>query len=263
VYDRAADPGQRWKLFWHQALWANDVPHYASYSWIALKMADAPENLARAPAVKLFSGYLAKRDGQFDAGPALAPIAGPAAIELNSKDPQLGACVFGEPAALSVTDGLYLTLDCQWLGSLVQPYTTVLRCAYPACNVTDAGSWAVVNRITDPRDGQRIDERYKGFGGTSLVEKNGKFYLLATPVLTNGNRYDGCQIYRFQDFPSGTLERTRGRLVSVGQVRGIPDTHHGACAYHARLKGGILLSQLVITAAPTVFQIRRSGIEVP
>ena len=83
VYDRAAPAAQRWKLLWHQALWANDTPHYASYSWIAMKAADAPENLAQAPAVKLFSGYLAKRDGYLDGPPTYAPIPGAAAIELN------------------------------------------------------------------------------------------------------------------------------------------------------------------------------------
>jgi hypothetical protein len=263
VYDRDAPDGQRWKLFWHQSLWVNDAPRYASYSWIALRMADRPENLAQAPAVKLFSGYLAKRDGDVDTAPAFAPIAGPAAIELNNKDPQLGACVFGEPGAISASGGLYLTLDCQWLGSIVAPHTVLLRCAYPDCNPAEAPSWTVVNRLTDPRDAQRIDERYKGFGGTALAEHDGKFYLLATPVDTNGNRYDGCNVYRFNDLASGTLERSRGRLVVAAQVRGIPGTHHGACAYHPQLKNGILLSQLVITAAPAMFQIRRSGVEMP
>ena len=139
----------------------------------------------------------------------------------------------------------------------------LLRCSYPNCSVTDAASWTVVNRITEPPDGQRIDERYKGFGGTSLAEKGGKYFLIATPVQKNGNRYDGCDVYRFEDLASGKLERSRGRLVVAAQVHGIPGTHHGACAYHARLKNGMLLSQLVVTAAPAVFQIRRSGVDVP
>jgi hypothetical protein len=50
-------------------------------------------------------------------------------------------------------------------------------------------------------------------------------------------------------------------LAAAEEVRGIPDSHHGACAYHERLKGGILLSQFVITAVPT-FQIRKSGIDI-
>jgi hypothetical protein len=262
VYDASAPASERWKLLWHQVLWANNEPHYVSYSWIAMKAADAPENLGTANAVKLFSGYLAKSDGQQTIAPAFAPIDGSAAIELNRRDPQLGACVFGEPSALATPGGLYLTLDCQWLGSVPQPHTVLLRCAYPGCNVTDGDSWSVVARLTDPRDGQRLDERYKGFSATSLVEKAGKYYLLASPV-ASGNRYDGCNLYRFKDLAGGVLERSRDRLVIARQVHGIPDTHHGACAYHARLRNGILLSQFVYTAAPTVFQIRRSGIDVP
>jgi hypothetical protein len=87
--------------------------------------------------------------------------------------------------------------------------------------------------------------------------------LIATPMTSEGDRYDGCNVYRFKDLASGQLERTRrGRLVVAQTVRGIPGTHHGACAAHARLKGGILLSQILSTAAPRIMQIRRSGIEL-
>src|SRR5262249_39808930 len=148
-------------------------------------------HLAAATSVKLFTSYLAKSDGQASGAPAFAPIGGPAAIALDRKDPSLGACVFGEPAALSAADGLYLALDCQWLGARVEPHTILLRCAWPGCTITEAATWTVVGRLTEPRDAKRIDEKYKGFGGTALAEKNGKYYLIATPVETTGTRYDG------------------------------------------------------------------------
>lgn len=75
--------------------------------------------------------------------------------------------------------------------------------------------------------------------------------------------FDGCNVYRFEDLARGKLERQRrGQLVIAQTVRGIPGTHHGACAAHARLKG-ILLSQIVSTAAPRTMQIRQSGVELP
>lgn len=264
VFDENAPPEQRWKLFWHQSMWANDMPRHASYSWIALKMANAPENLAQAPAIKLFTGYMAKSAGESDAPPAVSAIPGPPAIRLDQRDPQLGACVFGQPAAISARDGLYLALDCAWLGTRPLLHTTLLRCAAPNCNVTEPTSWAVVGRLTEPRDGPLLDERYKGFGGTSLAEKNGRYYLLATPVAIDGDRYDGCYVFRFEDLSQAKLERERrGRLVIARTIQGIPATHHGACAAHEKLKGGSLLGQIMSTAAPRVMQIRQSGVELP
>ena len=263
VYDKHAPRDQRWKLFWQQALWVNDVPRYASYSWIALKTADSPGNLVHAPPIKLFTGYMARTTGESADAPAVSPIPGPPAIQLDRKDPQLGACMFGQPAALSAPDGLYLALDCAWLGTRALLHTVLLRCAYPGCVPTNAATWTVVGRLTEPRDGPQLDEQYLGLGGTALAEKDGHYYLIATPIASAGNRYDGCNVYRFEDLTYGKLERRRGKLVVAQTVRGIPGTHHGACAAHSRLRGGILLSQIVSTAAPRVMQIRRSGVELP
>lgn len=264
VYDEHAPREQRWKLFWHQSLWAKDAPRYASYGWIALKMADTPENLAHAEPIKLFTGYMARSAASSAGMPVFSPIPRPPAIELDKRDPQLGACVFGQPAALSAHDALYLALDCAWLGTRPSLHTVLLRCSYPGCDVTSAASWTVVGRLTEPRDAPRIDERYKGFGGTSLAEKDGRYYLIATPVTVKGDRYDGCQVFRFEDLAQGKLERQRrDTLVVARTVRGIADTHHGACAAHAGLKSGILMSQILSTAAPRVMQIRSTGVELP
>jgi hypothetical protein len=264
VFDDQAPREQRWKLFWHQTLWVNDVPRYASYSWIALKMADSPENLAHASAIKLFTGYLARTSGESVGAPTFSPIPTPPAIQLDKKEAQLGACIFGQPAAISARDGLYLALDCAWLGSRPLLHTVLLRCAYPGCSVTDDASWRIVSRLTQPQDALELDEQYKGFGGTALAERDGQYFLIATPIASQGNRYDGCNVYRFEDLTLGKLERRRrGKLVIAQSVRGIPDTHHGACAAHSRLKGGIVLSQIASTAAPRIMQIRRSGVELP
>ena len=262
VYDNHAPRDQRWKLFWHQALWVNDVPRYASYSWIALKTADSPENLVHARPIKLFTGYMARTTGESAAAPAVSPIPGPPAIQLDKMNSQLGACMFGQPAALSAPDGLYLAIDCAWLGTRALLHTVLLRCGYPGCVATDAAAWTVAGRLTEPRDGPQLDEQYLGLGGTALAEKGGHYYLIATPI-TADNRYDGCNVYRFADLAYGKLERRRGKLVVAQTVGGIPATHHGACAAHSRLQGGILLSQIVSTAAPRVMQIRRSGTELP
>ena len=175
VYDGHAPAEQRWKLFWHQSLWVNDVPRYPSYSWIALKMADTPENLAR-PRRSNYSPatWLGPRPSRRER-PLSRHFLSRQPFNSIGRDAQLGACVFGQPAAISARDGLYLALDCAWLGSRPGLHTVLLRCAYPGCSVTDSASWTVVGRLTEPRDGPWLDEQYKGFGGTAFAEKDGRY----------------------------------------------------------------------------------------
>jgi hypothetical protein len=262
-YDANAAPAERWKLLWHQVLWANNSIYFASYSWIAMKAAAAPQDLAVATPVKLFGGFLLKTDGETATAPAFAPIAGPPQIALNTLHADLSTCVFGEPGALVTGAGIYLSLDCQLLGPTVQPYATLFRCAQPGCAITSAPSWSYINRMLTPADAQTIDPKYKGLSATAFTEKAGSHYLIATPVDATGDRYDGCRVYRFADLASGTLERSVGTLVTVAQVTGLADTHHGACAYHADLMNGILYSQLNLADTPTIFQIYASRVDLP
>jgi hypothetical protein len=263
VYDPNASAGERWKLLWHQVLWANNSIYFASYSWISLKAAATPEGLAAATPVKLFGGYLLKPDGEVTGAPAFAPIAGPPQIALHTKHADLATCVFGEPGAMAMGEGLYLALDCQLLGATVEPYATLFRCAAPGCVMTDSASWSYVTRMLAPSDAQAIDPAYKGLSATAFAEQAGTVYLIATPVAAAGDRYDGCRVYRFSDLASGSLERSGGLLVTVAQLAGIPGTHHGACAYHTDLVYGLLYSQLVTADAPTMFQVYQSHVQLP
>jgi hypothetical protein len=263
VYDANAAPAERWKLFWHQVLWANNNIYFASYSWVAMKAAATPLGLATAASVKLFSGYLVKSDGNTTTAPAFSPIGGPAQIALDTKHAELSNCVFAEPGLLSNSAGLHLALDCQYLGPTVQPYTTLLRCANPGCTTTASASWNYIGRITSPSDAQMIDAKYKGLSAPALTQKAGTYYLVTTPVDATGDRYDGCRVYRFTDLATGALQRSAGTLVTVQQVAGLAGSHHGACAYHERLQRGIVYSQLVAADAPTIFQMFQSGMDIP
>jgi hypothetical protein len=263
VYDPNAAPGERWKLLWDQILWVNNSIYLASYSWIAMKAAATPEGLAAATSVKLFGGYLLKTDGETAGAPAFPPIAGPPQISLHAKHADLSTCVFGEPGALATSAGLHVSLDCQSLGSTVTPYAVLFRCATPGCVMSDSASWTYVTRMLGPADAQAIDPAYKGLSATAFIEAAGSVYLIATPVAATGDRYDGCRVYRVTDLASGTLERSAGNLVTVAQVDGIPNTHHGACAYHANLGDGILYSQLILADAPTIFQLYASRVDIP
>jgi hypothetical protein len=263
IYDANAAAGERWKLLWHQVLWANNAIYFASYSWIAMKAAATPLELDTAPPVKLFGGYLLKSDGEISGLPAHPPIAGPPQIQLDTKHAELSTCVFGEPGLLATAAGLYLTMDCQLLGPTVTPYAVLFRCVTPGCVMTSSASWSYITRTLGPSDAQAIDPSYKGLSATAFAENAGNVYLIATPVATAGDRYDGCRVYRVTDLASGSLQRSAGALVTITQVDGIPGTHHGACAYHASLADGLLLSQLIPSATPAIFQLYASGVDVP
>jgi hypothetical protein len=255
--------GERWKLLWFQVLWANNQPYFTDYSWIAMKAAATPADLVAATPVKLFSGYLASSDGEANAAPAYAPIGGPAEIALETRDPELAHCVFAEPGLVATASGLFLSIDCQSVETSVVPYVTLLSCSYPGCDVTAATNWHYIGRVLAPADAQAVSSQYKGYSASALAEQDGDYYLLATPVDTTGDRYDGCRVFRFTDLASGTLARVGGLPLTVAQVTGLSGSHHGACAHHAALANGILLSQVDTAGAPAVFRVFASGITFP
>jgi hypothetical protein len=247
-------------MLYHQILWVNNYPYFASYSWIALKTASSAAGLATAPPTKLFGGYLNKSDTTSLTN-TNAPIVSAPVIALNNMHADLAACVFAEPSLLATSDTLYLALDCQYLGTPVQPYIVMFRCASP-CAMTSG--WSYLGRVTTPADAAAISSSYKSLSAPALTTQGGRYYLITTPVATSGDRYDGCRVYEFDNLSAGTLRRdAQGRLLApVVQVSGTRDTHHGACAHQATLRNGILHSQLE-TTTPIDFRIYQSRVEIP
>lgn len=264
VYDPhpAVPPAQRWKLVWHQTLWVDNKPYFASYSWIAIKTAARPEDLAAAPAKRWIGNFLLKPDAYLPL--AQAPATGPTTLPLHTLHPELSRCVFAEPALHATRDVLYLALDCQFLGNPVQPYITLFRCSSP-CDMNTLSGWKYLGRLTTPADAKAIHRKYKSLGAPALVQQGGETWLLATPVERSfgDDRYDGCLAFRFADLARGQLERVNGKLVVRRSLAGMSGSHHGACASHAALRGGMLYSQLVAHEPPEFFRIYRSGVRLP
>ena len=78
-----------------------------------------------------------------------------------------------------------------------------------------------------------------------------------------GDRYDGCNVYRFKDLTHGQLERIDAASSSSPKPSAASLKRITALAPRIlALKGGILLSQIVSPAAPRIMQIRRSGVEL-
>ncbi len=252
VYDPSAPPAQRWKLVWFQYLNANLNSYFAEHSWIALKMAATPLDLAAAAPVKLFGGAGLRPDGSNTGAPVFSPTGGVPAIQLNTdltlsiggaNLAELNLCVFAEPGLHATNSAVYLAIYCADASTTpITEYLVYFRCNSP-CVMTSAANWEYVGRLLTPADAQAATSD-NHFQAPALVEKNGKTYLLATPVdTTSGNRYNGCRVYEFVSVDSNQLRRNGGQLIEVARVDGTVASHNGACAAYAGLDGGLLLSQ--------------------
>lgn len=272
IYDLSAPLAERWKLIWFQYLNANLTSYFADYSWIAMKTAATPLELATAPAIKLFGGAGLQADSSITGPPVFAPTAGTPAIQLNTAITKtlggadlsdLNLCVFAEPGLLATASAVYLAIFCADAGTMpITEYLVYFRCASP-CDMTSATGWEYLGRLLTPADALAAtgNDHYQA---PSLMQKNGKTYLLVTPVdTTTSNRYNGCRVYEFSDVDTNQLRRSGGELVEVARVDGLMGTHNGACAGFAGLNGGLLLSQFEVAAPSETFNIYQSQIDLP
>ena len=271
-YDPGAPAGEKWKLLWFQYLHANQHSYFADYSWIALKMAATPLELASATPVKLFGGAGLQPDNTNAGAPVFAPIAGMPAFQLNTdltrslagaNRAELNLCIFTEPGLHTTASAIYLSIYCADASTVpITEYLVYFRCNSP-CDITAAASWEYIGRLLSPADAAAAgaDHHYQA---PDLVQQNGNTYLLATPVDTRtGDRYNGCRVYELTDINSNQLRRNGGVPLEITRVDGDAGTHHGACAAIAGLDGGILLSQFSPAATPQTFRIFKSQVALP
>ncbi len=273
VYGPSAPLAERWKLIWHQYLNANLTSFFVDYAWIAMKMAATPAGLATATAVKLFGGVGLQAQNSITSSPVFAPIGGAPVIQLNkgitksvggANLTELDWCIFTEPGLHATSSAVYLAIYCADAATLpLTEYLVYFRCNSP-CNITSAASWEYLGRLLSPTDAQAAtsDHHYQA---PALVEKNGKIYLLVTPVDTSASaaRYNGCRVYELTDINSNQLKRNNGALVEVARVDGDANSHNGACEAYSGIDGGILLSQFGTAGAADAFQIYKSQISLP
>lgn len=272
IYDPSAPLAERWKLIWFQYLNANLTSFFADYGWIAMKMAPTPMALATAAPVKLFGGAGLQADSSITVSPVFAPTGGTPAIQLNTELTRsvggadladLNLCVFAEPGLHTTDSAVYLAIYCADAATMpITEYLVYFRCNSP-CDMTSAASWEYLGRLLTPADAQAAtgDDHYQA---PALVEKNGRTYLVVTPVdTTTGNRYNGCRVYEFNDVDSNVLRRNNGQLVEVARIDGDSGTHNGACAAYSGLEGGVLLSQFEASAVAETFNIYKSQVMLP
>ncbi|NOY74161.1 MAG: exo-alpha-sialidase [Gammaproteobacteria bacterium] len=276
IYDPSAPVAERWKLIWHQYLNANLTSFFVDYGWIAMKMAPTPSGLATATPVKLFGGVGLQADNSITGSPVFSPTNGSPQIQLNTDLTQspgganladLNFCIFAEPGLLATNSALYMAIYCADASTVpttgkVTEYVVYFRCGGP-CNMTRSASWEYLGRLLTPGDAQTATGDHH-FQAPALVEKNGKTYLVVTPVnTTSGERYNGCRVYEFTDVNSNQLRRNNGNLVEVARIDGDAGTHNGACDAYSGLDGGFLLSQFGSKGTADAFKIYKSQVSLP
>jgi len=277
LYDPSAPVAERWKLIWHQYLNANLTSFFADYAWIAMKSASTPSGLAVATPIKLFGGAGLQADNSISGSPVFSPIAGAPVIQLSTDLTksiagtdlsELNLCIFAEPGLHATTLAVYMAIYCADASTVastgkVTEYIVYFRCNSP-CNMSNATSWEYLGRLLTPSDAQTAtgDHHYQA---PALVEKNGKTYLIVTPVdnTLSTERYNGCRVYELTDINSNKLLKSNGKLVEMGRIDGDANSHNGACGGHNALDGGILLSQFGTTGTVDAFKIYKSWVNLP
>jgi len=271
IFDPGAPPEERWKLIWFQYLNADLWSYFLDYSWIAMKTASTPLDLAGATPVKLFGGFGIQPEGGIIGSPVFSPIGGSPKVALNadlkraavgSSLSDLTTCVFAEPGLAATDTAVYLSL---WCMDLLVPEENILhfKCESP-CDMTDAAGWEYLGKLLTSTDALAATGR-DHFQAPAIVWQDGRSYLLVTPVdNTLTNRYDGCRVYEFTDVNTNVLSRDAGdQLLEMARADGEPGTHHGACEASSGLDGGIIYSQFDPGDTPETFRIFKSQVGIP
>ena len=233
--------GSKWKIIWEKHL-VNKLktpdPRDFGYSWIAMKGAASPIS-QWSPEVKLLAGTAYNPNNTLSPGHPLFQL--PASMS--------DCLVLTEPSTLAAPDGFYLSVNCA-------RSATVSDTRIPLVKFRRASSGVVLETKGDlltPYDVLMFRSLYGGilpelnsiasFSATELVEKNGRIYLLATPVDAQ-SKYLGCTVFEISNIENATIARWGSFPKLVSYVQGRKETFRGACPYSKNSTGsGIVLSQ--------------------
>jgi hypothetical protein len=256
IYDPGAVAAEKWKILWHHYLLVNGSRRF-EHGWIAMKMASKPEDLAAAPEIKLFAGYLYDSSNNTAGGTSRSPVGGPPQIQLDTAlNPALNTCVFTEPGMYASSGALYMSLQCEHLADSNR-LIVLLKCTSP-CNTGSAVSWSYLGTVLQKSDATAFGFD-SGFAASGMFASAGSVYLVVTPAQTGGapfpDYYSGCRVFKFSDIDSALLQKIGSQLTLIGSVDGTAGSFNGACNYHASAsKSGMLYSELK-TSVTDKFQI--------
>lgn len=245
VHDPAdPDTGARWKLFVHRYFWTTQQDRMIGYGWIALRTAADP------------AGEWSTEVTLFGAGVRpLAPHHG-TRIDLNALDNSLhSALAYTEPGALAHDGVLYLSLT-----ALKPRPDGPLHDIILIASDDHGKSWRFISTLLTRDDARAAGCEY--FDGSDLAEDDGRFFLLASPMVKNKNEvHQGTIAIEFESLGKGILRWDTDRAAAIAAYfapqRSIfsgPGAGQSTFDSHNR-NGGLIMPQFNVRAYPEVFQI--------
>ena len=238
-------PNGSWESLWLTYHIGLEGKPFEGGAFLARTLAKTPPGLG----LHQGSGYYGKASvGPFRNGQNLSDIG------------ELSKCaLFTEPAQFLYQGRVYLGLNCLRFGLTGrQP----LRENFVLLREGGAG-YEFVSVLLTGKDA-------KAFGAERIeqvdffIKQNGEIGMLGTPI--RGNMHLGCHFWTFSDFVKGQLERGgSGRLVTdmVLKDSGSQPVGTGACSYHRKYSGGVLLVRRnlpPVSKTGVVFSLLRTGL---
>jgi len=263
VYDRSAPEKERWKVIWHRFLTVEGLPRF-DFGWLSIKVSATAEGLSTASEEKFISSYLYSDINDSRNSRSRPPVGGAPVLTAGSMLNELSTSICVEPALFATDSALYLAMACN---DIEHKFWRIplFRCQSP-CNYRSPNSWSHVANLLTTDVGRSMG--FKAFSAPSLFEKDGRKFIIATPVVEkdgNDSHYSGCHVFEFSDIDAGTLIQDQsGNPQVIKTIGGLSGSFHGACGYHAGMEGsGILYSQLWVEHALGFFSIYKSHQNVP
>jgi hypothetical protein len=243
LFDPKDIPARRWKLFVHRYL---AIPPYKrgdrlfERGWIEYKYAATPDG-RWSEGIRLFG----KKENNCQ-------------VDLNTLHSDLrNFHHFTEPGSIAIDGTIYISMDASvtpsGLGKWKQRKVVLV-------SSQDHGiTWNYVGILTDYNDASAFG--YVTMTGSSLVKENERLFLMLTPTGAKGifkkNRaHDGTLVVEFHDIRHAKLKReAKGKLAVLKTLK--PDLNSGGLSDYdeQNTAGGILFSQINISAMPEIFQI--------
>lgn len=243
LFDPTDIPERRWKLFVHRYF---AVPPYKrdnrrfERGWIEYKYAASPEG-HWSKGIRLFG----HRENS-------------CRVDLSSLHQDLkNFHHYSEIGSIVKNGTIYISLDASVSSSGLGKWKE--RRIVLVFSRDHGVTWNYAGILTDYKDADTLG--YVVLTGSSLVKERGREFALLTPSGRKGlfrkNRaHDGTIVVEFKDIRRAQLKRdSKGRLVILKAYK--PDLTSGGLSDYdeQNTAGGMLFSQINITAMPAIFQI--------
>lgn len=244
LYDPADVAERRWKLF------TNRYPVLKPFSPTDRRMSEGTIEVQ----------YAASPDGSWSTPVCVMGALAGCRLRLAGADPALVKVTFMTEISTIVRDGVtYMSMDVgsteSGLGDW-EHYKIILLAS------ADHGeNWRYVGTLLDHGDAMRF--KYRVFTGSSLVQEQGRAYLMATPSgATNKSRtdHDGTMVMELADIGRAMVARDPDGAPIVIKRIDVEKQSGGLADYDEQnTSGGIVFSQVSLWGMPEIFQLWSTG----